>query len=63
VGELDELTMYRLAAVLSEALGRRVREQQMYNYRKNGLIKGLVDGKASREVAIAFVAKQLAKHS
>jgi hypothetical protein len=57
------VTMYRLANVLSEVLGRRVREQQMYNYRTNRLIAVNGAGRVEPATAIAFVTKQLAKQS
>lgn len=57
------LTMYQLANIASDLIGDRVREQQMYNYRKNGLIKGLVDGKAPEAVAIEFLVKFVGKRT
>ena len=49
------LTMYRVANVWSELAGRRVREQQMYNYRTKEVIKGLVDGRATIDGAVEFL--------
>lgn len=61
VGDRKVLTMYQLAGVMSDALGRRVREQQMYNYRAKKLVKVNADGRMTAEDAIAFVAKHIMK--
>jgi hypothetical protein len=57
----DNLTMYRLAGVWSDLAGRRVREQQCYNYRAKGVIKetDLVDGKITPAAAVQFLVKRL----
>ena len=57
VGDKDLITMYQLANMASNILGIRVREQQFYNYRKNNLIKGLIDGRLTNEGAIEFLTK------
>ena len=55
------VTMYRLSTIASELTGKRVREQQFYNYRKNGLIKGTVDGKLTKADATTFLTKFVGK--
>jgi hypothetical protein len=70
---MEELTMYGLCKLVNttgeKALGAKwahVREQHMYNYRKNGMIKAVgTNGKirkdAAQTFADAFVAKRVAK--
>jgi hypothetical protein len=70
---MEELTMYGLTKLVNQAgekaLGAKwahVREQHMYNYRKNGMIKAVgTNGKISKAsaqaFAEAFVAKRVAK--
>jgi hypothetical protein len=70
---MSGITMYGLTKIVNsqgeKALGSRwahVREQHMYNYRKNGMIKAVgTDGRisqaAANDFAAAFVAKRVAK--
>jgi hypothetical protein len=55
----EPLTMYRLANVWSDIIGTRVREQQAYNYRKNGLIKVNAEGRVLPADAVAFLLKRV----
>ena len=55
------LSMYMLSKVASQLLGRHVREQQFYNYRHNGMMKNLVDGRMTKEDAKAFLTKFCSK--
>lgn len=57
----ERITMYKVAQMLSEARGTHVREQQLYNYRKNGLIKTGEDGKVTVAEAEDFIAERVAK--
>ena len=50
-------TMYQLAGLASKLVGRYVREQQFYNYRRNGMIKGLVEGRLPKEATVEFLTK------
>jgi len=71
--QVADVTMYGLTKLVNaagvKALGSRwshVREQHMYNYRKNGMVKGLsTDGKLTKvqaeTFAAAFVARRKAK--
>lgn len=54
IGE-QPLSMYRLANVVSEVLGERIREQQFYNYRKNGRVKVNAEGRIAPKDALEFV--------
>jgi hypothetical protein len=55
VGNNEVITMYRLANILSDVLGERIREQQLYNYRKNGFIKVNSSGRIAQSEAVKFV--------
>jgi len=68
VSATADITPYGLTKLVNaagvKALGSRwahVREQHMYNYRKNGMLKGISsNGKLTTEAANAFVTKFVA---
>ena len=59
------LTMYSLVQALNVVMDAhglaKVREQQLYNYRTKGVIKNLVDGKATPKGAVEFITKFVTK--
>lgn len=59
--DFEEFTMYRVAEIFSTLKGERVREQMMYNYRKNNLIKVQTNGRCSKEELVRFLNKKLNK--
>ena len=62
IGDRKVLTMYALAEVLSTFVGKRVREQQMYNYRANKRFKNLTaEGRITKADAVSFIASQVKK--
>ena len=57
----EPLTMYRFATISSNVLGRKIREQMMYNYRTKKLIRTNEDGRVTPEVAVEFLLKRVLK--
>ena len=59
----NRVTMYKVAQLCEAAAGERVREQQLYNYRKNGLIVVGSDGRVDEAFAIGFALEFAAKRA
>ena len=59
------LTMYSLVQALNVVCAAHglapVREQQLYNYRTKGVIKNLVEGRATPQGAVEFITRHVTK--
>jgi hypothetical protein len=59
----EPLTMYKAAGIMSTVLGRKVREQMLYNYRAKKLIRTNEAGRVEADVFVAFLVKRIEKQN